>query len=183
MQPISICRSNTVIGAAVHGKAFLKCLHKCWNSYICIHFYWTCIKKNMLHKCPLHLRERKQTTLSLEWNSSACCIPSFYLFLFISKFSLENIHKEELVLLMTSSVSLMKASYVYPQLGVIRQMICVVKRFYVSLRLCAAGWFPFVEMKSHRLLSEVLSFRVFCARCVKVNCWISQTAKPPSQAS
>lgn len=83
---------------------------------------------------------------------------------------------------MTSSVSLMKASYVYPQLGVIRQMICVVQRLNVSLRLCAAGWFPFVEMKSHRLLSEVLSFRVFCARCMKVNCWISQTAKPPSQA-
>lgn len=182
MQPISICRSNKVIGAVVHGKTYLKCLHKCWNSYIYIHFYWTCTQ-SMLHKCPLNLREWKQTTLSLEWNSSACCIPSFYLFLFISKFSLENIHKEELVLLMTFSASLMNASYVYPQLGVIRQMICVVKRLNVSLRLCAAGWSPFVEMKSHRLLSEVLSFRVFCPRCMKVSCWISQTAKPPSQAS
>lgn len=127
--------------------------------------------------------KKKQTTLSLEWNSSACCIPSFCLFLFISQFSLENIRKEELVLFMTSSVSLMKVSYVYPQPGVFRQVICVVKWLNLSLRLCAAGWFPFVETKSHRLLPEVLSFWVFCARCTKVNCWISQTAKPLSQAS
>lgn len=47
--------------------------------------------------------------------------------------------KKELVLFMTSPMSLMKASYVYPQLGVIRWTICVVKRLNLSLRLCAAG--------------------------------------------
>lgn len=131
--------------------------------------------------------EWKWTTVSQEWKSETAqhVASVLYLFSFIFKFGLEisKKRKKELVLFMTSSVSLMKAGYVYPQLGVIRRMICVVKRFNLSPRLCAAGWFLFAEMKSRRLLSEVLSLRVFCARCMKVNCRISQTAKPPSQAS
>lgn len=66
----------------------------------------------------------------------------------------------------------------YPQLGLIRQMICVMECLNI---FCAPKWFPFVRMRSERLLSEVLSLRSLCTLRTKVNCWIGQTAKSLSQ--
>lgn len=69
----------------------------------------------------------------------------------------------------------------YPQLGLIRQMICVMECLNTLLRLCAPKWFPFVKMKSKSLLSEVLPLPLLCTLCMKVNCWIGQTAKSLSE--